>query len=60
MWHLWLFGALTAPVGLWLWHNQGRYFGLGPAQGQVNRGVAYGSLVVCLVLLAFGFWADGE
>ncbi|HKA07166.1 MAG TPA: hypothetical protein VKD71_07900, partial [Gemmataceae bacterium] len=28
-WHLWLFGALTAPTGLWLWHRQGLHFGLG-------------------------------
>src|SRR4029077_4923338 len=30
-WHLWLFGALTAPIGLWLWHRQGPHFGLGMA-----------------------------
>jgi hypothetical protein len=60
MWHLWLFGTLTAPVGLCLWHDQGRNFGLGPTQGQVNRGVAYGSLVVCMALLVLGFWVDGE
>jgi len=28
-WCLWLFGALTVPAGLWLWHRQGRHFGLG-------------------------------
>jgi hypothetical protein len=60
MWHLWLFGTLTAPAGLWLWHNQGRYFGLGVAQGRVKCGVAYGSLVICMALLVLGFWVDGE
>src|SRR5437899_8178546 len=25
-WHLWLFGAATAPTGLWLWHRQGPSF----------------------------------
>ena len=39
-WQLWLFGAATAPLGLWLWHGQGPHFGLGPANGNVNRGVA--------------------
>lgn len=60
LWHLWLFGAATAPAGLWLWHRQGPHFGLGPAQGQVSRRAGYGSLVVCLALLAFGFVVGGE
>jgi hypothetical protein len=59
-WHLWLFGAITAPVGLWLWHRQGPHFGLGSAKGRVSRGVAYGSLVVCLALLVLGFAVGGE
>jgi hypothetical protein len=54
----WLFGAVTAPVGLALWHRQGSHFGLGSVP--VNRGVAYGSLVVCLALLALGFAVGGE
>src|SRR5262245_11629310 len=58
-WQLWLFGAVTAPVGLWLWHRQGPHFGLGPANGRVSRGVAYGTLVVCLALLVLGFVVDG-
>ena len=28
-WQLWLFGAVTVPIGLWLWHRQGTNFGLG-------------------------------
>jgi hypothetical protein len=59
-WQLWLFGVLAAPVGLWLWHGQGGHFGLGPAKGRVNRGVAYASLVGFLVLLAFGVMVGGE
>lgn len=54
-WQLWLFGAVTAPVGLWLWHRQGSHFGLGSTEGQVCRGAAYGSLAVCLALLILGF-----
>jgi hypothetical protein len=60
LWQLWLFGALTAPVGLWLWHRQGPYFGLGPAKGRVSPAAAYGSLVVCVGLLILGFLVDGE
>ena len=59
-WQLWLFGAISAPVGLWLWHRQGPYFGLGPAKGHVNLGVAYGSLVACVALLALGFVVGGK
>ncbi|HTU18220.1 MAG TPA: hypothetical protein VMG10_09205, partial [Gemmataceae bacterium] len=59
-WQLWLFGVVAAPVGLWLWHRQGLYFGLGPAKGRVNRGVAYVSLIGCLSLLVLGFVVGGE
>jgi Peptidase M50B-like len=55
IWHLWLFAALTAPAGLWLWHRQGPHFGLATAKGQVHRGVAYVTLVVFLALLILGF-----
>lgn len=47
MWHLWLFGALTAPLGLFLWHGMGPRFGFGrvnvakppdtPGSGTRNR-----------------------
>jgi hypothetical protein len=53
-WQLWLFGAITAPVGLWLWHRQGRQFGLGPAEGRVNLGAAYGALAACVMLIVLG------
>lgn len=59
-WHLWLFGAATAPLGLWLWHRQGPHFGLGSAHGRVSRGAVYGSLIGCLVLLALGFAMGAE
>lgn len=60
MWHLWIFGALTAPAGLWLWHRQGPHFGLGAAKGQVNCGAAYGSLIVFLALCVLGFAFGGQ
>jgi hypothetical protein len=59
-WQLWLFGLLTAPVGLWLWHGEGAHFGLGSAKGRVSPGVASGTLMVCLVLLITGFVVSGE
>jgi hypothetical protein len=51
LWQLWLFGGLTIPAGLWLWHRQGENFGLGRAKGKVNPWVAYGSFIFCLFLL---------
>jgi hypothetical protein len=58
-WQLWLFGAVTAPIGLGLWHRQGPHFGPGSADRPVNRGVAYATLVGCLSLLVLGFVIGG-
>ena len=58
-WQLWLFGAMTVPAGFGLWHRQGRYFGLGAAEGHVSPAVAYTTFVVALLLLAFGFCVGG-
>jgi hypothetical protein len=59
-WQLWVLGVVTVPAGLWLWHRQGPHFGLGPAKGRVNAGVAVASLVACALLLALGFLVGGE
>ena len=59
-WQLWLFGVLTAPIGLALWHGQGASFGMGAAQGQVSRSATYASVVVCVALLVLGFAIGGE
>jgi hypothetical protein len=60
LWHLWLFGAITGPMGLTLWHRQGTSFGLGAAQGEVSRPIAYASLGVCLALLLMAFAIGGQ
>jgi hypothetical protein len=54
-WQLWLFGVVTAPVGLWLWHRQGRHFGLRTAAGEVDRRSTALSFLACAALLALGF-----
>jgi hypothetical protein len=59
IWLLWLFGAATMPAGIWLWHRQGRHFGLGPAKGRVNAAVAYAILAICIGLVVLGI-AVGE
>jgi hypothetical protein len=60
IWQLWLFGTVTVPAGLWLWHRQGPHFGLGPGRGRVRPGVAYASLVVCVGLMLLAFVVDGD
>jgi len=58
-WQLWLFGSTAVPAGIWLWHGQGKHFGLGPQADRVRPAVAYGSLVVCLALVANGLIFSG-
>jgi hypothetical protein len=60
LWQLWSFGAVTVPIGFWLWHRQGPHFGLGKSAGQVDRGVAYGTSVAALLLIALGLSVGGE
>ena len=58
-WQLWLFGVATAPLGLWLWHGEGRHFGVGITNGSVNRWAAYVTFVVFMILLAIGVIVGG-
>ena len=50
-WELRLFGVLTVPIGLFLWHRQGEYFGLGKAQGEVQPLAAWLCLAVLIIVL---------
>jgi hypothetical protein len=59
LWQLWLFGLGTAPAGLWLWHRQGKHFGLG-ASGKVDKAVAYAMLGVAVLLLVVSAVFGGE
>lgn len=60
MGHLWLFGALTAPWGLVIWHKLGPHFGLGDAQASVSPKVTGIALAACLALLTLGLVVDGK
>jgi hypothetical protein len=60
IWSLWLFGAITMPLGLWLWHRQGDHFGLVRAKREVSTAVAYGSLAICLILFSLSVAFGGE
>src|SRR4051812_17777961 len=59
-WQLWLFGALTVPIGLALWHRQGAYFGFSASDGEVSRTATYISLAVCLALLLLALAVGGK
>lgn len=59
VWMLWLFGVLTVPAGLWLWHGQGRHFAL-MSNGQVDIDVTFIAAVLCLMLIALGFVIGGS
>jgi len=50
-WLLMLFGLFTAGLGLYLWHRQGRYFGLGVAKGRVDRKAAIVSALLFLSIV---------
>jgi hypothetical protein len=49
LWCLWLFGAVTLPSGLLLWHRLGPSFGLGENGDGVEPRAAY--LCTCLLAL---------
>lgn len=49
---LWLFGAITIPIGLWLWNGLGRYFGLGNNAEVVDKTVAYAATILLIILFA--------
>ena len=50
-WQSILFGPVTVPAGLFLWHGFGPYCGLGDARGRVDRLAAVGMSVVFLAIL---------
>jgi hypothetical protein len=59
-WLLWLFGAITAPSGLLLWHHQGSSFGFGAAHGQVSHAATHLSVAICLALLLLAVFVGGR
>ncbi len=52
-----LFGLLTIPPGIYLWHRQGRHFGLGDARGKVDGRATVGAacLLAAIVVLELLF-----
>lgn len=54
IWTLWLFGLLTAPLGLALWHGQAKHFGFGRAAVQPGIRVVGATIAICAALIASG------
>jgi hypothetical protein len=58
-WPLALFGAVTVPLGFWLWHRQGGHFGLGAGRRDVSGRAYRRARNRCLLTtggLAAGLW----
>lgn len=51
LWQLWVFGVLTAPAGLALWHGQGRYFGIGAKPDEIEARSVWGAMGACVALI---------
>ena len=49
-WVMGLFGLVASATGFWLWHRQGRFFGVGPDARPVSRADALGVLVLALAV----------
>ncbi len=50
---LMLFGLVTIPGGLALWHRQGPNFGFGPARGRVETRIAVTVGLIAILLVLF-------
>jgi len=54
LWQLWLFGLLTAPLGLVLLNKLAAPFGVGPNAHPVSRSAAYFAAAVAVSLFVLG------
>ena len=54
-WIMVIFGILTCPLGLYLWHRQGEDFGLGKAEGRVSQKATIVSAVLLIAVAGLEF-----
>jgi len=52
-WLLVVFGMITFPAGLFLWHRQGHFFGLAGTKGRVSNSASVVSAGLLVALVAF-------
>ncbi len=50
-WLMAMFGILSSLFGLFLWHRQGKYFGMGEAKGKVNSQAAIVSTTLLMTVV---------
>lgn len=55
-WQLVLFGVLTMPLGLWMWHGLGSRFGWGANARSVSPTIALGSAMALGILIIAMLW----
>lgn len=55
-WHLYLFGAITIPLGLWMWNGLGPRFGLGPQSETVTWKAAACSSLLLVGTVGVELW----
>lgn len=59
-WLLWVFGAVTAPVGLYLWHGLGPQFGWGRESREVDPRAVRASILVAVGFLMMGLFVGAR
>ncbi len=47
---LWMFGAITIPVGLWIWNGLGQHFGFGPNSSALDP-IVYVTVTALLLIV---------
>jgi hypothetical protein len=58
IWVLWLFGLVTIPAGLYLWHRQGEHFGMGHHSKPIPPFLAWSiSAVAVATIIAELIWS---
>lgn len=59
-WLLALFGIVTVPLGIYIWHREGEYFGLGQAKGAISKPVALASAGLLFVLVSLELFFNSK
>jgi hypothetical protein len=54
IWTLWIFGTVCLPLGLWMWHKQGAFFGIGRSAQPIPPRAVLETVGGCVVLLVLG------
>lgn len=53
-WQLWLFGAVTIPMGFWLWNGQAKHFGIGQDRRSISKNAVWITTAIAVALASLG------